>query len=333
MYRAALIGCGKIGSAFADDPRVPSIYSHAGAYDACPSTRLIAVCDTDSEVARRCAHRWGVQDWYCDARELLTAQRPEIVSVCTPDQTHYDLIHLVLGAPSVRAVFAEKPLAMELTQAEDLVGLAEARGLALAVNYFRRYAATHIEIAALVRSGGIGDIVSLGGVYTNGTLHNGTHWFDLARFIAGDIEEVWGCDARREAGMDPTLDAFIRFSNGATGHLRAGNASAYSVFEMDILGTQGRVRILDSGHRIETARVADIPHYSGYRTLVADRQSDAGMGDVALRAVEDLVRCLEEGGAPRCSGEDAVAALRVACAARDSARSGKPVRLNPRPIG
>ena len=70
-YRAAVIGCGKIGSEYADDPRIRDIYTHAGAYTACPDTELVAVCDIDPARAKRCADRWGVRSSFVDFRAML----------------------------------------------------------------------------------------------------------------------------------------------------------------------------------------------------------------------------------------------------------------------
>lgn len=320
--RTAIIGCGKIGSEFVDGAGAAGIYSHAGAYAACPTTSLVAVCDTDPATMRRCADRWGVTAGYTDARRLLAEQQPDIVSVCTPDQTHFELIRLAIESPGVRGVLAEKPLALECDQGVELVRIARDRRVILAVNYSRRYAANHVELRERIRSGKFGDIQSVGGFYTKGTLHNGTHWFDLARFLVGEVIEAWGLDMRGEGGADPTLDAVLRFESGASAHLQACDARAFSVFEMDLVGTRGRARILDSGHRVDIQRVVESHHYPGYQTLADDAQMQSGMRDVLLHAVEDLVRCLKEGGQPRCSGEDGLAALRIALAVRESARTG-----------
>jgi len=326
-YRAAVIGCGRIGSLFADDPRVDGVYTHAGAYRACLSTELVAACDTDRARLDECARRWNIAARYDDARALLTEQRPDIVSICTPDDTHENLIRLAIETRSVKGLLAEKPLALDCQAAERLVALAKARGVTLAVNHSRRYALSHIELRDRIRGGGIGPIQTVGGLYTKGTLHNGTHWFDLARFLVGEIVEAHGFDVRAEVGPDPTLDAFLRFENGAAAHLQACDASAYTLFEMDVIGTAGRVRLVESGHLIESHCVVDSPYHSGYRTLALDRRIKAGFKDVLLRAIEDLAAAMTRQAPPACSGDDGLAALRVAAAVRQSARTGIPVRV------
>jgi len=326
-YRAALIGCGKIGTEFADDPRIKGVYTHAGAYVACRKTELVAVCDTDPAKAARCGKRWEVPAVYTDVAHLLAEQSPDIVSICTPDATHADILLAILQTTGVRAVLAEKPLALEVHQAENLVRLAQERDVLLAVNYSRRYSKGHSRIRQVIRSGGIGDIQKISGLYTKGVLHNGSHWFDLARWLIGEVRKVQGLNAGREPGADPTLDAWLMFDNGTTGFLQGCRAEAFSVFEMDIVGTQGRVRLVDSGHRIELFRVTESPYYSGYSSLHKSHEQDGVLDNTLLHAVEDLVSCLEQGGQPRCSGMDGLAALRIASAVVSSAQDGVQIDL------
>jgi predicted dehydrogenase len=329
MHRAAVIGCGRIGSELDDDPLVDGIQSHAGAYTQLAQTELVAVCDSDKQKARRCAERWNVAAHYADYHTMLAEQQPDLVSVCTPDETHHEVLRATLTAPGVRGVLVEKPLALSVAETEELARLADERGITLAVNYSRRYATSHQQLQEFLASGAIGDIQAVGGYYTKGTLHNGTHWFDLARFLVGDIRRVWGRDVLHEGGNDPTLDAFMEFDGGAAAHLHACRATAYTVFEMDLIGTRGRVQLNDSGHVFQTYAVADSQRYSGYRGLVPVDGVAGGLDNVLLNAVEDLVRAVDEGAPPLCSAADGIAALKVAVAARESARTGAAMDITP----
>lgn len=323
-YRALLLGCGKIGSEFADDPLIEGVYTHAGAYEAHPATSLVAVCDASPEKAERCALRWGVTHWGTDPVKLLSAVQPDIVSICTPDETHVDLIDAALATPSVRAVFAEKPLATGLDDAQRIKRRAEEVGVVLAVNFIRRYAEGHQALRKQIANGGLGTIYAVNGYYTKGTLHNGGHWFDTARFLIGEIAEVQAWNTLGEHAPDPTLDVRLVFANGACGYLQALDANSYSLFEMDITGSKGRARITDSGHCIELYDVVDSPRYSGYRALRERAVVPGGMENCTFNALADLVRCLESGGAPLCSVSDGLAAIVIGMAARESVQSNRP---------
>lgn len=326
ILRAALLGCGWIGSEFRTDTAA-GIYNHAAAYHACPETQLVAICDRDAVKLQQAGERWQVDARFSDAAELLAKTQPEIVSVCTPDATHYALIKAALETPSVRAILAEKPLAMELTEAQELVDLAKRRGIPLAVNYSRRYSEGHADLRDRIRDGEFGRIVTVGGFYTKGTLHNGTHWFDLARLLVDEITEVTGFNFLHEDGADPTFDAVLRFANGASGHLQAFDAKAGTLFEMDIVGTLGRVRMMEPSGRFAISRVTESETFPGYRVFGTEEILPARNSDTVLHAVEDLVRCVKEGGTPRCSGEDGVAAVRVGHAIRASVKTGKSISV------
>jgi predicted dehydrogenase len=321
-WRAALIGCGKIGSEFADDPRIRGILTHAEAYSVCADTELVAVADVSSAAAERCRERWGVARSDTDSLRMLAEAQPEIVSICSPDETHYALIQAALRTPGMRAVLAEKPLAITPAEARELVEEAAAQGILLAVNYSRRYATGHMALRDAIRSGRLGRIQRVSGYYTKGTLHNGSHWFDLIRFLVGEVESVQGWNALGESGADPTLDAMLHLADGTLATLAALDSREFSLFEMDIVGTLGRARLVDSGHWIDISAAADSPYYSGYRTLVAEERMAGGLEDVTLRAVEDLVRCLKNGEGPACSGQDGLHALEIGFALHASARRG-----------
>ena len=328
-YSAALIGCGKIGSLFADDPLMKGdVFSHAEAYDVCPETELIAVMDTDKAALTRCGERWNVAKRYSSVVTLMDEAKPDIVSVATPTPSHYSvLVQLLHNENRPRAILAEKPLASTLIQAERVVQLAKQQGVLLVVMHMRRYADNMRNLRDFIRSGGIGELRNVSGWLTKGTIHNGTHWFDLLRYLVGEVKWVHGIDSLHEGGDDPTLDVAMRLTNGKLATMRSAEHANFTICEMDIMGTKGRAQIVDSSYRVDISTAVPSPRYTGYVELVP---SSVDMGDrknVMLHAVEDIVHCLNTGDTPRSTGEDGVAALRIALAAQESARTGDVVRI------
>lgn len=324
-YSAVVIGCGLIGAAHAFSSNA-GIYSHTEAYASCPATRLCAVCDTDSGRAAAAGIRWQVPV-YTDAARLYAEIQPQIVSLCTPDHTHASALRQALHAPSVRGILAEKPLAENLSEARALASLAHEKGITLAVNYSRRYAPGHQRLASQLRAGLIGKIVRFHGHYTKGTLHNGSHWFDWIRMLAGDIVSVQGFDYLHETSDDPTLDARIVLANGAVGTLTALDHRLYSLFELELVGTEGRLLLYDSGHNYRLEKIGDSPWYSGYRTLLPFEDGDAGLRDTLLHAITDLAAAIDENRPPLCNGEDGVSAIAIAEAIIESSRNQQAITL------
>jgi predicted dehydrogenase len=290
--------------------------THIGAYRACRDTELVAVCDIDGERAAAAANGAAV---YTDAEALLAGAAPEIVSVATPDATHAELVELCLRAPGMRAVLAEKPLAGGAEPARALAALARERGVALAVNYHRRFVPAFQALRADLA---IGELQHVSGVYVKGLAHNGTHWLDLLRALAGEPVAVRGHDRLGEGGTDPTLDAELTLAGGARAQLAGLDTRCFTAFEMDLIGTHGRVRVVESGHRLERWDAGDDPRHPGYRALRPRESQPGALRDGTLHAVADLVRCLRFGGEPACTGEDGAAALELVDAIRTSAARG-----------
>lgn len=327
--RAALVGCGRIASGMADDPLMAGdIFTHAEAYVRSGATELVAVCDVDPGLARLCAERWGVGASYADVRAMLEEARPDIVSIATPDDTHFALARTILDhGPSVRALLCEKPLATSLDEAADLVALAETRGVVLAVAHLRRYADNFRALKALLDSGALGRIKGVTGWYTKGVLHNGVHWFDQLRMLAGEALWVEAIDCLSEPGPDPTIDVQLGLESGALATLRAGDMRDFTLFEMDLLTERGRVLIQDSGYRIDLFRAAPSPRYSNYVELEPMPTELGDRRDMMLHAVDDLAAAVRGGRPPACSGADGLAALRIGTAALKAATTRQRVGL------
>jgi predicted dehydrogenase len=307
------------------------VMTHAEAYSVCPDTELAAVVDTDSVAREKCAARWNVKGAYENAGEMMAAAKPDIVSVCTPTPTHFAVAEGLIESPAPpRAIICEKPMAESLDDAERLVRMAKDAHVVLLVMHMRRYARNMQNLRAFLRSGGIGDLRGISGWLTKGTLHNGTHWFDLLRFLAGDVKQLHAVNILGEPGPDPTLEVALFLENGMLATMRAADAGNFTLCEMDILGSKGRVRIVDSSYQVELSRAAPSPRYTGYVELKQDAMDFGDRKDVMLHAVEDLVECLKTGARPISSGEDGVEALRIALAAHESAMTGEIIEVGAR---
>src|SRR5207237_1397105 len=219
------------------------------------ATELVAVCDHGADVAKRCGERWNVEG-FTNLNDLLSSAEPAVISVCTPDATHHAVARHVLKFPSVRAILCEKPIAttLELELGEKLVRSARESGKLIAVAYVRRYAESFRAVRRLLDGGDLGRVRAVSGWYGKGVLHNGGHWFDLLRMLAGEVEWVEAADRLGESGAEPSLDVTLRLRSGAVATLRATDSKTYTVFEMDLLTERGRIEIRDSGHKIELFR-------------------------------------------------------------------------------
>ncbi|MBM3946872.1 MAG: Gfo/Idh/MocA family oxidoreductase [SAR202 cluster bacterium] len=323
--RAAVIGCGAIGSRRSENKKMPGVLSHAEAYRLCPNTDLVALADADAAALQRAGHLWNVEHLYRDAAALLKSERPDIVSICTPDATHADILRLTFDA-SVPAVLCEKPLATTLEEARALAAEAEGTGTVLAVNYQRRYDPMHRRVRDAIQSGTIGEVRHVTGWYTKGIVHNGTHLLDTLRFLCGEIVHVEGLNPRPGPPGDSTPDAVLTFAGGFTGFVHGCSAEEFAVFDIDVIGSRGRVRLVEEGHAVEFYTLGDSQYYPDYRQFVqAPFEPSAGLRDPLLYPVEDTVRALGTRSYPACTAADAIRALDLALLiARSAARQALP---------
>lgn len=330
ILNAGIIGCGKIGSEFADDPKMRGdIFTHAEAYSLHPETHLAAICDINPSRLEKCGERWNVKARFRTIADMLRNTRLDILSVCTPDKTHYAILKEILTADTgIRAILCEKPLAWEESQAEEIISLAERRHINLTVVYLRRFAQNIRTLKATLDANELGDIQAIAGWYTKGVRHNGTHWFDLLRFLVGEVRWVEAWNHLRDDPEDPTLDVMLGLTEGPVASLRACDAHHYAIFEMEIMGTQGRIRLIDSGYHIAFSRAADSPRYTGYRELKEMPRSFGHRKNVLYHAVDDAVQALKSGRPVACNGRDGLAALRIANAALRAAQEGNRIWLS-----
>ena len=319
--RAAIVGCGRIGADI-NPPGVGSsrLGSHAGAYAASARVELVAACDPDPSRRAEAQRRWGIPNVYASVTDMLAAEPLDIVSVTAPSEGRADLLRQLVDSGRVRAVLAEKPLASSVEEAADLSARAGRAGVIGAVNYVRRYAHGYREVAADLRAGGIGDIQTVRGIYTKGVLNNGGHMLDLLRFFFGDPESV-GTPAAGEEQPDPTVSFGAWFEDGFEAWVTGLDHDAFSIFELDIIGTRGRIVFSDLGHRLLRWNVEDTMTKHGFRQLSPEpRASDPGLAQALESAVENLADCLDGRAAPFCTFDDGRAALALALALRDEAQ-------------
>ncbi len=190
--RAAIAGTGFIGAVHARSARL------AGA-------RLVGVAASSPESARQAAAALGAEQAYDSAEELVVAPDVDVVHICTPNHLHVPLVLAALAAG--KHVICEKPLALDVAGAHDLVDAALAAQLVAAVPFVYRYYPTVREARERVRGGQTGALRLVHGSYLQDWLLRpeddnwrvdarlggasrafadiGSHWCDLAEFVSG----------------------------------------------------------------------------------------------------------------------------------------------------
>ncbi len=307
--KALIVGCGRIG-AFFDAPGQARIVTHAHAYHAHPLFSALGFVDRDFAAAQKAAALWGGTA-YPDLESALSGLQPDAVSVCTPDDWHYPVLARLLDS-QVRLILAEKPLTLDLRQADEVVTGARKRGITLNVNYSRRFDPTVYEVRAALRRGDHGKVLNAVAAYAKGILHNGSHVIDLARHLLGEVRETKVLAARAGHGnSDPTLDCWLRMADCPSLHLVGLEEENYSVHELDLYCERGRLRFTRFGFQLEEQTVVIDPDFPGYRELSLPKIRPTGLGSAMSRYLEDGLRAMIDGVEPACPAADAAVTLGV----------------------
>ena len=142
----------------------------------------------------------------------------------------------------------------------------------------------------------LGALQHVSGVYVKGLKHNGTHWLDLLRLLAGEPVEVRGWDRLRRGRRGPDARRRADARPGAGARLAGLDTDRFTAFEMDLWFTGARVRVAEGGHVLERWDVGADPRHPGYRVLLPRPVQRGALRDGVLHAVQDVVRCVREGG-------------------------------------
>jgi predicted dehydrogenase len=329
-YKAAVIGCGRIGGGY---PGGQGGASHAGAYRADERVCLAAGADIDPEARERFGRRWGVSRLYANCEELLAAERPELVSVCTWDPHHGEAVRAA-AQQGARVILCEKPLAPTWEEARALQALCARRQVELVVGYQRRWEPRHRQVRDFIRAGGLGQLLAANGYYVGGLRHNGCAWINLARFLLGEVLAVRALGGAEARGGDADLGALLEFA-GFQCSLHAACRQEYSIFEIDVLGTRGRITLADAGYELRQWRAREDERFPGFRSLgaVAGEWGEQGMDRALHAGVRQIVDHLEGAGQGPLEnpGSEAVIDMQIVEAIFQSHREGGPVALGQAP--
>lgn len=288
--RAGVIGCGRIGSLWDEslvDRATPFPKTHALAYLQNIDTKLSALCDIDLERARTAAGIWHC-DFYTNRLEEFLAQKPDLISVCVPVAERFRVLAKIAEICPASSLLIEKPFAEDLSHGRLLKDTLKAHKGKIMVNYSRRFAPGIRVLKSQIAAGEWGQLQTGSALYGNGLLNNGSHMLDLIVFLLGKPTSITkGAEIADGRGHDPTLNATLEFRNGRT-FLQGIDHRDFTMFELDLIFTRGRVRLRERGFKIETQPVIDDPLYPGFKIPGDSVVSDSGLNKAMSVAIAEL---------------------------------------------
>ncbi|HCD87636.1 MAG TPA: dehydrogenase [Algoriphagus sp.] len=148
--KAAIVGTGFIGPA------------HLEALRRIPNVMVTGLVEVNQELAEEKARLLGIPNAYT-FEDMLKVSEIDVVHICTPNFLHYAQAKAVLEAG--KHVICEKPLAVKIDEAEELVSLAKSKGLVNAVHFNLRYYPVVRQMKTMRESGDLGEVYAVMGSY------------------------------------------------------------------------------------------------------------------------------------------------------------------------
>jgi predicted dehydrogenase len=321
--RFALIGCGSMAGELAD-----SLVSRTDA-------RVTAVVDPVSEARQRAAEAYQAEG-YAEHAEALARDDIDAVIVATPTHLHKEIV--IDAAQAQKHVFCEKPMALTVSDCDQMIAAAEAAGVRLMVGQVLRLMFPFWRIKELATPGELGTPVCVSirrlmhlsetgwrgrRAASGGPLFEvHVHEFDLMRHLCGEVAQIsaYGGQFLTE-GVDyyDICLVNLQFRSGAVGHLHGGRGIGGHVFEGRIICPGGTLSFGPEWGTGAMQRAGEDPE-----ALRADSRS----GPVGIDwELDSFVQWVLRGKPPVVTARDGRAAVELAVAAYRSIEEGRPVDI------
>lgn len=323
---------------------------HFDGWNRIDGVQLAAVCDVNKDAAKQAAAQYEISETYSDFGAMLDEQQPDFVDIITRPDSHLTLVQQ--AAERSIPIICQKALAPTITEAQQIVDVAEGAGVPLMVHENFRFQPWYREIRRQIDAGAIGDrlhSVSYQCRMGDGwqpdaymarqpyfrdmprllIFETGVHFVDTYRYLAGEIDGVYASLRKLNsdiAGEDSGTVLFD-FDSGATGIWDANRYNEptspdarFTFGEALVEGNGGAIRLYCTG-RLTLQKLGQPTKDLDY---VLDRRGFAG--DCVRATQQHFVDCLRDGREFETSGREYLKSLSVVEAIYDSAESRSPVR-------
>jgi predicted dehydrogenase len=333
----AIIGCGRIA------PR------HAQSLAELPDARIVAVCDVIESRAQHIARMYGGEP-YTDYRYILDRPDVDVVSICVPSG-----LHARLGLEAAHAgkhILVEKPIALNLADADALIETCEAQGVTLGVVLQNRFNPPMRELRHLVEEGRLGRIL-LGNAtvrwyrpqeyYEDGwhgtwaldggaLMNQSIHHLDALIWLMGEVQSVFAYTATLAHRMEAedVGVAVLRFKSGALGSVEGSTITYPENLEgsVALFGERGSVKV--GGTALNRKIFWKVEGWIEHERELLSRETvdpPTVYGYSHREQIAEMIAAVRAGRLPSSHGREARKSLQLVCALYESARTRQEVFL------
>ena len=318
-YRVGIIGCGGIGTRYA------RAFQQLG-----DRVEVVAACDILEEKVNAFVEQFEIPSAYTDMQQMLSTEPFDIVGVTTHNREHVEPT-IAAAQAGARAILCEKPMALNMRDADRVIEACEQSGTKLAIDHTMRFEPNWRRVKQMVAEGVIGrllhiEVQNYGDTST--LLHNGTHSCDSIRWFGGDPE--WVIATVDRSNERERVMSFFGLNNGVTALFMTGGHWDYRLDGCFILeGSEGKIEIRP--HRGWQPLIRLWKNNGGLGDFREGEQIEAigselignSTGDVPSEGAWEMVACLDENRESVSSGYDGRVALEMCLAAYESERLGR----------
>ncbi|MDE0591274.1 MAG: inositol 2-dehydrogenase [Yoonia sp.] len=325
----AILGAGRIGQV------------HARAVTATPGATLVAIADPMADAAKKVAVAYG-----CGIRsidEIAASDDVDAVAICTPTNTHADLIEQF--AKAGKAVFCEKPVDLSLERVKSCLKTVEDQGGTLMVGFQRRFDPDFMALKKTIEDGRIGNVEMItltsrdpgpppydyikvsGGIFRDMTIHD----FDVARWLLGEEVETVQAAASvltdekiGKLGDYDSINVILTTASGRQCTITNTRRATYGYDQrIEVHGSKGSVSA--ENHREANIEIADSTGYTRppLMNFFMSRYVNAYANEIAA-----FVDAIANGSPTPTTGHDGMMALALADAALKSVAEGCVVKVS-----
>jgi myo-inositol 2-dehydrogenase/D-chiro-inositol 1-dehydrogenase len=307
-----------------------------------PGAELAVLADVSPQELKAAAARLEISRTFPDYRDVIGLPDIAAVVICTPTNTHSQMI--LDAAAAGKHIFCEKPVELPIQRMKTINDEVEKTGVQLMVGFMRRFDPNFSKLRAIIDSEKIGQVQILritsrdpapppenylrasGGIFLDMTIHD----FDMARFLmAAEVKEIY---AKADVLVDPVFKnvgdwdsavVTLTFENGALGTIDNSRKAVYGYDQrVEAFGSGGMVAVKNKTPDDHVYLDGTGVHSSLPLNFFLERYAESYLNE--MRAFVDSIR--NDKPVP-VTGKDGLMSVAIGLAATKSAKENREVRV------
>jgi len=323
MLNAAVIGIGSMGK------------NHARIYDSISDVNLVAVSDID-EKSKGIADKYGAK-FYIDYKEMLNNEKIDLISIAVPTKYHKEVA--LLAIEKEINVLLEKPIAIDVTNAKNIIDSAAKKDVKLMIGHIERFNPAIIELKKRLGKNELGkiykiDVQRIGpfprriadvGVIIDLSVHD----IDIINYLIDSKPKRICSEIQQKLhpNYEDSLIALIRYQNDVLAVLNVNYLSPMKTREILVFGEKGMFKV---NYLTQQLKFYENPSFGEngkdlFHNVTEGKEIlfKINKKESLLSEIEEFIECVKEDRQPLINGENGLYALEVAYHIQKAAKNSE----------